>query len=173
MEAVVSPLILIEMVRRNLLGVADNSIEAGLMVPAEADHMRQLRAESAAMLDRIIATLATVEPAEVRIRLGVDIAGLLQHALAIGTIMPASSASAKAAQAAIGTRKAREAKAAGARATAIDQAIELAVGPNWDGTRPWAKASAIIGPVNSDLSKRGFRKITDRAVYDRLKARRS
>jgi hypothetical protein len=173
MEAALSPLNLVKMMGENILKVAEDSLSGGLLKENETAQMQQAKSESAAMLALLLPTLAKLEG---KCRTEADqvsmaVALLLKNALTIGVIQPASTAGAKAAQAAIGTRRARDVRALGARSTAIEEAIERAVGPNWDGKHPSTKAKQIIDTVNKDLREKGIKEITARAVYERIKAR--
>lgn len=170
-----SPLYWVEVVGKRVLKLADDSIAFGSLTSADAEQMRHLRQETEALLGPLLAHLQGLSQTNpgIALPLALCISKLLEDALAIGLIAPAVSESANAAIAAGRARDARAGKAQTPRARALDNALQQAVPASWGGEHSWALAGKIKTTVDALMLKAGFKGISQKAIYDRLRRRQT
>jgi hypothetical protein len=165
-----SPLYWVEDVGKRLLKLADDSLAFGSLTSGDAVHMRHLRQDVESLLAPLSAqlqALSQINPG-MGFPMALHVSKLLELALTIGCIAPASSESAKAAIAAGRARGAREAKAKMQRWVEVDKAI-LAVRPDdWKDRLPWRLAGHMKKKMDAILEPKQIKGIGQQAIYDRL-----
>jgi hypothetical protein len=164
-----SPLYWVEVVGKRLVKLADDSVAFGSLTSADAEHMRHLRGETERLLGSLLAHLHGICQAnpDIALPMALYLSKLLENALNIGLIAPASSESAKAAIAAGRARRAREGKAKTPQSAEMEKAF-LAVRPDDWKHRPLWTLAGQMKPKMDKILPEGIKGIGQQAIYDRL-----
>jgi len=169
------PLYWVEHAGKNLIKIATDCLEGGLLKGNDVEHMRHLRQETAALLEPLLGQLRGIFQTNPGISLALApcFAKLLENALAIGLVAPASSESAKAAILAGRARAAREGKAQTQRSMALNEAFHDALPADWkERGHPWTLAGQMKLKMDNAMPQ-GTKGISQQSIYDRLsKARK-
>jgi hypothetical protein len=163
------PLYWVEHAGKILVEIATDSLEGGLLKSNDVEHMRHLRQETENLLEQLLCQLrgiCQINPG-ISLPLPFCFARLLENALAIGLVAPASSESAKAAIAAGRARAAREGKAQTQRSMALNEAFCAALPPDWKERPPWTLAGQMKLKMDNAMPQ-GTKGISQQAIYDRL-----